>query len=153
MLTFDEFGYLTPVQSIESNLSELETIFVFNEKRRLIFNYLQNFLSFVASWQTGDFQVWIDGSFVSVKTSPNDVDIAVLIDYRSYETSEDLIYLAKRIPRVDAYFVSVYPAEHALYYRTRSDQAYWFNLFTKDRQRRRKGFISINFQDFHHGSE
>lgn len=37
MLTFDEFGNLTPDQPIESNLKEVESILAFNERRRRLF--------------------------------------------------------------------------------------------------------------------
>ncbi len=145
MLTFDEFGQLTPDQPIESELSAVENVFVFNETRRLIFAELLGFLEIIKSWEIGHFQVWLDGSFVTKKELPRDVDIAVFMDAKSYERNENLLYLVKKTPLIDAYFISVYPEDHPLFHRTESDLAYWFNLFSKDRKRRRKGFIQINF--------
>ena len=105
---------------------------------------------------TGDLRQWINGSFVSKKKNPKDIDIVNLIDYRVVEEKEPLIrreFLRDTVPKIywiDAYLVILYPENHKLHSWTQSDLLYWNEWFTKSRMGRQekrypKGYIEINF--------
>ncbi len=147
MLTFDEFGHLAPVQPIESDLTELEAVFVFNERRQWLFNGLKDFQNLLAGWYKGSFQIWVDGSFVTKKPFPKDVDIVVFIDFQWYEDkgNESLIHLLKGIPTVDAYFIPVFPENHPHFKLYNLDRIDWLFLFSRNRQKQKKGFLQLNF--------
>ena len=124
MLTLDEHGHLTPDQPIESTLKELEATFVFNERRRLIFNQMQEFLDEIFLLMPSDFLIWVDGSFVTKKEKPGDLDCVFFVDYGWLEKQERVIEtLQKKYAEwIDSYFVSVYPENHRFRVRTDSDR-------------------------------
>ena len=106
---------------------------------------------------TSDFIQWVDGSFVSNKENPNDIDFVNLIDFDIYKKNEQIIeskfrkYGAKNhYKRIDAYAVKVYPEGHSKETITNFDLVYWQNWFTKTKKNRMKrnfpkGFIELRF--------
>ena len=97
---------------------------------------------------------WVNGSFVTKKNNPGDIDLVTFLDTNSiqelgskldnfkYPNSEILF-------SVDAYIVEVYPENHKYRYLYLSDKAYWMDRFTKTRRvrgnRLSKGFLEITF--------
>jgi hypothetical protein len=161
MLKFDSKGYLQPSQIIETDLQTFQLYFVENfelsETRRNIFldyfDFIQDFRNLISN----DTMHWLNGSFVSKKLNPNDMDIVVFIDYEVYEAKKDLIEdkfnnlrKEKKYSYLDIYTVKVYPEKHPFYFFYLSDKAYWNDWFSKtrlDKQRKQyhKGFIQLNF--------
>jgi hypothetical protein len=98
--------------------------------------------------------IWVDGSFVTHKRTPNDLDIVVFIDSDRIDQKHDLFQSQlshehlQTIYRIDAYWVKVYPESHPFYHHTLADKAYWLNLFTRTYRNRqgvsfKKGFLDI----------
>jgi len=147
MLTFDEHGHLTPDQPIESTLEELEATFVFNDRRRLIFIKILEFLDEVNLLIPSDFLIWMDGSFVTKKEKPGDLDCVFFVDYGWLGKQERIIETLpkKYVEWIDSYFVSVYPENHRFRIRTDSDRIKWLHFFTTNRQKLPKGLVQINF--------
>lgn len=98
---------------------------------------------------------WVDGSFISRKINPRDIDLVSLVDnalVEKYETE-----LAKFVQKksklsygIDGFIVRVYPQDHPKYVRTKTDLIYWENWFSMSRKNRRKqrfpkGFIELQF--------
>lgn len=84
-LDFDEFGNLTPYKIIETDLITLEAYFVTafpkSKTRKRLF---ENYLSYIYRFQDEVFPIfeqWIDGSFVTQKENPKDIDIVTFLDY------------------------------------------------------------------------
>jgi len=148
MLQFDEYGNLAPDQPIESDLGEVETVFVFNAHRRQLFSRLMLFLEDISTIGCDPIEAWVDGSFVTQKNQPNDIDVVLFVDYQIFELIEARLYELKKSYKKenDAYFVCVYPDTHDLHRLTRSDRIYWLNQFSDDRMGRKKGIIQIYFQ-------
>jgi len=163
-LTFDIRGNLVPYEKSELTFDEFASAFVDEiaeegGRRREIFedysSYLQDFRREVAI----EFIQWIDGSFISNKRNPRDIDFVTLLDYQVYETHEKLIEAKYRTFRarefygnVDAYFVKVYPKGHAKRFITEYDLAYWWSWFTETKKNRlkkqyNKGFVEIKFHE------
>jgi len=98
---------------------------------------------------------WVDGSFISKKPEPNDIDVISFISYR--ELIEDKYKLDNfKYPSpltnccVDAYIVLVYPPEHKNYPLYIGDRLYWMDVFDKTKTSRNgskhpKGFLELNF--------
>ncbi len=96
---------------------------------------------------------WINGSFVTRKINPKDIDLVTFVDYSTIKRlgnkldnfrTEDswLIY------GVDAYIFEVYPKDSSLYKFTHSDISYWHAQFNRTRVNRKgikfpKGFLEI----------
>ena len=158
MLTFNRSGLLVPDNKINSTIKELEKEFVLNlptEKRKEIFDaYLKYNEDFKKVCDLQELHQWINGSFVTKKNNPGDIDLVTFLDYNvilklgskldnfKYPNSENIY-------NVDAYIVEVYPEIHKERFRYISDKAYWMDRFTKTRRIRgnklSKGFLEIKF--------
>lgn len=160
-LTFDQRGNLFPYKNIKLDLDAFRFLFVEkfseNEHRKKIF---ENYLKFVDDFSkqiSSNFIQWIDGSFVSSKDYPNDIDFVTFISNEVFQANEQLIQEnfrlngAKQKYEVDAYTIRQYPKDHKRYMLYQSDRLYWFNLFTQTKKNRAKkkypkGFIEIEFK-------
>ena len=160
-MEFDELGYLTPYKVIETDLETFESIFVSNfqhsDRRKMLF---QNYLSYTNDFKnqiSKNFYQWIDGSFVTSKLNPTDIDIVTFLNAENYEkNSLKLVNFQgsrlKKEQELDCYFVKEYPVEHKNYELiTRFDSLYWLDLFSKTKpdyktgKKYSKGIIQINF--------
>jgi hypothetical protein len=95
-LLFSPEGYLMPVAKIEIELSTLEQVFLkgfpnSTTRPKIWANYLR-FLDRFRSKVTSNFTQWIDGSFITQKENPNDLDLVTFIDCTLFEVMETLPY-------------------------------------------------------------
>jgi hypothetical protein len=158
MLRFNSNGLLVPDHNIKSNVNELEDIFVksikTNKRIELFSNYINYSNSLKELCNDVNLIQWIDGSFVTQKAEPKDVDLVTFIDFEiDKELGDKLINYkypaSKNLFRVDAYLVRLYPKGHKYYSIYESDRAYWMDHFNKTRRNRignklPKGFLEIN---------
>lgn len=156
-LFFNQEGYLTPNSNILTNWDNFYDTFSFNEYRKKQLGILEDYLNNFSNKITPDFRIWIDGSFVTKKQRPHDIDFVIFIDYQIMESSEDLVKdflnLGIFVPReLDAYIVETYPEEHQNYKYFEEREKYWLFEFTRVNPKNRlkkqvsKGFIEIDFE-------
>jgi len=161
-LSFDIRGNLKPYRKISITLDEFEEIFVksFDEDsiRHEIFSQYQSYLSDFQQSITKDFTQWIDGSFVTNKKNPRDLDLVNLLDYQIVEENQEALnqnFLSEGSMKkfgLDTYVVRLYPEDHKFHTRTQSDLAYWnhwfgFSKLNRRRKRFSKGFLEIEFKN------
>ncbi len=150
---FDEYGYLEPYETITTNIEELEYYFVHNfpnsnTRQKLFVNYLRYIENFRTK-VTSHFEQWINGSFISQKENPKDIDFVTFLDYEIYETQEP--YLDKfwsfslEDKGLDAYLVKVYPKEHLLHQKYVQDTIKWNLLYSQSKIKQQKGFLKLIF--------
>jgi len=160
-INFDIRGNLKPYDKIQLSEDNFGKLFVDSfgkdSSRHEIFksfsSYIQDFKEIVSK----DFKLWIDGSFVTKKVNPRDIDFLVIIDYEIYRLKTSIIKsqfiknseLKKY--KLDAYLLVAYPEKHELYKQFQLDLAYWRDWFTKtrlsrNRKRHPKGFIELIFK-------
>lgn len=160
-LSFDIRGNLKPYQKIEIDIEAFKTYFLYSFEnsftRQVIMENYEQYLSDFQREVTPDFVQWIDGSFVSNKNNPKDIDFVNLIDFDIYDEKEEIIaskfrlHNAKNVyKRVDAYAVKIYPEGHERAKITEYDLVYWRNWFTETKNNRMKkkfpkGFIELKF--------
>jgi hypothetical protein len=146
MLQFNEKGLLFPPQNILSDLDEFEKNFVFNQHREALF---QKYLSYLIDLQLigiWDFIQWIDGSFVTKKKIPNDIDIVTFIAADFYNLyQQKLIDLNKKYRDLDCYYIKDFPLDHPKQMISDFDRKEWLFLFSTDRKKQNKGFIELKF--------
>lgn len=158
-LHFDENGYLRPYEVIPATVQVLEEFFVntfpFSERRRWLF---ENYLAFVSTMQSDVFPYfvqWVNGSFVTQKEEPKDIDILTFLDYRVYkaksEEMERFWSFNLESKGLDNYFVADYPPEHELHALTLENQTKWQKLYTHTRPQEDgtilpKGFLELTFE-------
>lgn len=99
----------------------------------------------------------IDGSFVTKKINPRDIDFLVIVDYEIYRLKTSIVksQFIKNAElkkyKLDPYLLVAYPEKHELYTQFKLDLAYWRDWFTKTRLSRKrkrysKGFIELIFK-------
>jgi hypothetical protein len=80
-------GGILPTGIHDCDLSEIESVFVYNNRRQFIWQSLTSYFSQIKSVSDIDI-ICIDGSFVTNKEEPNDVDIVV--EFSDYGRLRDL---------------------------------------------------------------
>jgi len=94
---------------------------------------------------------WIDGSFVTNKVNPGDIDFVTFISYESYKQKEDsLIEFYTTISLydsgLDAYICPIYDSQDSRYPEYQQRCSDWSLLFGQLRDSNsQKGFLEISF--------
>lgn len=160
-LSFDIRGNLKPYEVIQVSMEVFQDTFVnaFDEEsaRQELFEYYNQYMKDLSGLITRDFFQWIDGSYISNKVKPNDIDLITVIDYRDYEENQDILerefasFAGRKKYQVDGYILANYPENHKKHIFTKSDLLYGRNLFGKTRVNRakkqfEKGIIQLNFK-------
>ena len=159
-MTYDFRGNLTPYDitqlSFEAFVEHFVDEFEDSTTRKLIFEQYQRYLLDIRTMITDDFVQWIDGSFVSRKTNPNDIDVVTFLDFDVYETHKALIlkhFVGNKVFyrfKVDGYILQKFPPDHQEYNYSMANQAYWKDFFGHTRPNRAgiklpSGFIELKF--------
>ena len=158
-MQFDVFGHLVPYEKLVVTPAVFKHTFVDtlpnNSVRWAIYADYQQFVADLKSLIPAPFMHWIDGSFVTQKEEPADMDVITFFDHAVVAEYESLIrerfrrsLARKYYPLLDAYVVDVFPESHPSHFFTLSDEVYWLNWFTKTKPTRLrrplpKGFMSI----------
>jgi len=145
-LNFDIRGNLKPYEIIEISMEIFQKTFVnpFEEEsiRQELFENYKNYMNDLLNLVEYDFYQLIDGSYVSTKKRPKDIDLVTILDYRDYEGNKEILekefasFAGRKKYKVDGYIMS--------------DLLYWRNLFGKTRVNRakkqyEKGIIRLNY--------
>lgn len=158
-LEFDAKGLLKPYLPIPCELSDLKTYFVDGipsvTRKTNYDNYIRYSNDLKTLLGNTNLTQWINGSFVTKKTNPKDIDLITFIDHGTVKKlgmkldpfrpqSSWLFY------GVDAYIVEVHPENSKSHVYTLGDIAYWLDLFSQTRPNRigkknQKGFLEINY--------
>jgi len=122
-------------------------------RNRLFQDYLR-YTKELSQIITNQYFQWINGSFVTLKSSPKDIDLVSFIDFNLIEKSQkelgNFVYpLSKEIYNIDAYIVKIHPESDKNIIFSKSDSFYWFHHFQKTRSNKNgekfyKGFIKID---------
>ena len=78
--------------------------------------------------------------------NPNDVDVVLFIDYQLFEILENEISKFKSIAiydEIDVYVEKKYPENHRYFIRYQTDLLYWNQLFTRNRKKQNKGYLTF----------
>lgn len=149
--SFDEQGFLPP-QVIRCSTTEFYENFVepfpLSETRKLLY---ENWLEYVGSLRelTGEgFTQWLNGSFVTAKLNPQDLDMVTFIDYQIYRKFEiDLEpFWTHHLENqgLDAYLVAIYPDYHPEYAKSLSFSSDWKRRFHNNwYSQLKKGFLEL----------
>jgi hypothetical protein len=98
-----------------------------------------------------DGDLWIDGSFLTKKTNPADVDVVLVIDNNAYEqANEEQEQAIKELDSndwsggiCDSYILVVYDSSDALYWFGEYMRAYWIRQFGFSRGEDMKGIATV----------
>jgi hypothetical protein len=157
MLHFDNKGHLKPHGTITSTIEEFKKILVDDiksETRQTNYEKYIRYSNDLKKLSGGDnIRQWINGSFVTQKANPQDIDLVTFLNQTQIRR------LGKHINRfnvegsspmygVDAYIVEIHPPDSRFYSHTQGNTAYWLEIFSSTKVNRRgmkykKGFIEI----------
>jgi hypothetical protein len=156
MLHFDNRGYLTPYKVIPSTVKEMREYFVENirsETRKEIFEKYLRYSDDLKDVLGGiPLKQWVNGSFVTMKRSPKDIDLVTFIDHYAVNKIGNKIDNFRSIGSrktygVDAYVMEIYPNESSFHRLMKYDLLEWENLFINNRPvdglYAKKGFLEI----------
>ncbi len=157
MLHFDERGNLKPYDCIRSSIDEMKDYFVNaieSETREKNFEKYMRYSSDLKRHSGGrELKQWINGSFVTMKNNPNDIDLVTFLDQEQIRNLGKFIENFKMhngllLYGVDAYIVEEYPLSSNRFSYTAGNKAYWNMQFVNTKMNRlgrkyRKGFLEI----------
>lgn len=143
--SFDNNGYVSPNLVFQSDIKILQK-FAFNTQRKLLFDTYLVFIKEIQQLNPDGFIQWVDGSFISQKQNPNDIDIVTFFEIEFYQKNfSKLDSLRDKFPNLDLFFRGIYPQNHEYYNISQLEMYYWYDLFGWDREDKPKGFIELNF--------
>jgi|GEM_PF-602984 len=160
---FSSNGLLTPAEGIVTTHEAFKSCFVTGNyastRRTQLFSLYEEWLSELQSLFTPVLEIWINGSFVTHKPNPNDLDLVVFMDFHNLLEKETLFEQTcykyyKQSPKLDIRGVCVLPEWHPDYQGYRHLLQYWELLFSKSRRlplsfkRYPKGYLMISYDDF-----
>lgn len=158
MLKFDSRGNLKPYEAIPCTVSEMKKVFVKgipSDTREDNFRrYLKYSDDLKVLLKRKTIKQWINGSFVTKKTNPKDIDLVTFIEYEDiqrigYELRYFRAPLSWAIYDIDAYLVAINgPKNHESYKKLPKNLKYWTKQFTLAKPNRSgieypKGFLEI----------
>jgi hypothetical protein len=158
-LAFTTDGFLSPFEKITIDISTFKNVFVDDfpnsTTRKAIFDNYLRYLDDFSKEITPNFTQWIDGSFVTLKENPRDIDFVTFINVDLYNNKEEIIdkFLSFSLENqgLDAYILQIYPKENFLYQSyTLQNIENWSKRFSKTKKNTNgidfpKGFLEINF--------
>jgi hypothetical protein len=158
-MEFDLIGHLSPYTVNPTTFDNFESLLVesfpSSSSRHQIFEGYKRYVGQLTDILGSEFYQWVDGSFVTDKMNPNDIDVVTFVDADLFVKCEKkLLHLiapeSKLLYKVDAAFVGVYPLNHKLRMVTDWDIAFWKDFYGNTRpdthkKQMPKGFIQLNF--------
>ncbi|WP_305951941.1 DUF6932 family protein [Emticicia oligotrophica] len=154
MLQFDSNGNLHPPQIIETDFNTFKKIFVDtvegSRTRTLIFEQYLDYINDLKALLNAPFYQWIDGSFVSKKKNPNDIDLVTFIEKDIFQTKTKEIRDFRKLrfhsqSKIDGYFIEILPETDENYFNYEIDRQEWFYTFSTTRSFHNKGILQVNF--------
>lgn len=117
MFQFDDFGYLQPYEVIPLDLETFERTFVLGAERERLFQALLNLVLDLKNLGAGAFHVWADGSFVTKKRVPRDIDVVVFVRFDCFEVVARHLERLEKVYEgdLDIFLVPDYPDNHPGY--------------------------------------
>lgn len=153
-MDFDASGHLTPYAVLETSLADFEAVFVtgFPESltRRRIFGRYLAYVEELRGIVGSGFVQWVDGSFVTRKVNPGDIDFLTLLEIDRYEKNReaiDALRMRRSEPNsvIDGYFLFIRPENHPQWHLYAADRDEWYRHFRWGRDDEQKGFVQLNF--------
>jgi len=133
---FNKYGNL-PAGIYKSSITCIEKKFGTNsEKRILLFNNFRKFLELISAFKVKVKHLIVDGSFVTSKESPGDIDCIMIIENNFRFTPEIVKKLcaSKKLYNI-----------HLFMFEEKNIESYRdiLNFFSKDRDLKPKGIIEV----------
>jgi hypothetical protein len=155
---FDIRGNLQPSEILPFSWEGFNKIFVLDfedsETRKKLFDNFKGFVKNIQENITSDFTIWVDGSYVTEKLNPRDIDALFLFDYKTCEYKKSILdnqYFVKEFKftkGLDLYFSIEYPENHKRHFLSHLNHLYWQDVYGHTRKdinsnQYTKGFVAL----------
>ncbi len=150
-MQFDEHGNLTPYEPIPVKQTEIQNelvrSFPLSMTRDNLFDSFVRYNEELGAALKNEFRQWVDGSFVTIKQNPADVDIANFIANDRFDVNADALMPFFTVGgsletwSVDAHLIPVYSESDERYENTLARIRYFRKWFGRDKMNRPKGFL------------
>lgn len=146
-LSFDHNGYLIPYDLLPVEWDVFYQTFGYNGHRRELLSAYERFLHSLRSLLPVNHKQWIDGSFVTKKSKPGDIDVIIFVPNTHFASIADGLKAIKKVDdkSIDCYFVETFPPNHPNYEIGRADELTWYHFLRTDRRKRLKGSLELWF--------
>jgi hypothetical protein len=95
MLSFDTNGFIVPYAAVACTIDTLYDQFVsrfpISSTRATLFHEWTKYNRLLRREVGVDFEQWIDGSFISSKLNPKDIDVVSFIPFAAYDRHEAIL--------------------------------------------------------------
>ena len=131
------------------SLSEIESLavepFVGSGTRTTLFKDLQHLVGMLES-QEVSCEIWVDGSFLTEKLNPNDIDLTLVISSQSFETiteniKHEIVMLCDKTHRLSA-SLDCYISDS----QDQTRLSYWHGMWGSGRDNKPKGYIILEIE-------
>lgn len=153
-IKFNARGYLKSgihIMELEQFKQHFVDAFPESTTRAHIFDNFQRYIYQFSDIVFPYFEQWVDGSFITNKMNPKDIDFVTFIDHKVYETRGDEIMdefwsFSLESQNLDAFIIKEYSKRSSNYHNFLKVKRYYSDLFKKDRTGFPKGIIQLKFQ-------
>jgi hypothetical protein len=133
---FNKHGNL-PAGIYRESIDDIEKRFGLNSKKRIsLFSNFRNFLELIMPFKTNIKQFILDGSFVTAKENPGDIDCIILINNNTILTPEtiDKLANAKKLYNIHLFIFKEINI---------SNYKKFLDFFSKNRDLKPKGVLEV----------
>ena len=154
-IEFDNYGNLKPYSIVKLTYDECKIIFVDNfptsSTRSGNWNDFIRFHDDIEEISKYTVKHWIDGSFVTNKENPNDIDVVSFVNPNNLTESlqqfdmnkSDPLGYVKKQYNVDNYIILDLTPSHPYYAKIEEQIEYWKKWFGTDRDNNPKGMVEV----------
>ena len=142
---FDENGWLQPAALLPAEKESVERMFVTNDHRQLLWDQFKALSSQLVQQSIPIHAIWLDGSFISTKEEPKDVDIVIFTEINFLNTQFRLLDgLRNQFDSLDVFWASSSAKDDDLSVAiTRFEELKWDWVFGMSRAKQAKGYILL----------
>ncbi len=140
-----------PYDAIETDWLTFVATFGWNSHRQTLIESLTAYINYLDELSIRVFDLWVDGSFVTRKEQPNDIDIVVFLPADTHQLYEQSLRSTRtEFQGLDIYFVRKIDKDEHNHFLYVADRTEWLFQFTKTRfdkrtrQKYPKGFVQLS---------
>ena len=142
---FDENGWLQPSGLLPNRQEAVEQLFVTNSHRQLLWDQFKVLLSRLVQQSIPVYAIWLDGSFVSTKGKPKDIDIVIFTEVNFLNTQFRLLdELRNQFDGLNVFWASASTKEDEVSVAiTKFEELKWDWVFGMNRAKKAKEHIVL----------
>ncbi|TAE31120.1 MAG: N-acetyltransferase [Cytophagales bacterium] len=144
-MKWDARGYLVPYERIPTSLETVRRMLVTNDVRVGLWATFEQLLSESERLKIPILCVWLDGSYASLKTWPNDIDMVIFVEQLYHSTNFGFLNkVSARFANLHVFWVGSWVEPDKLQQSINEIvQFNWQTWFNSDKDDNPKGFLEI----------